>query len=105
VADPNSGVWIYDSAAGGWIVVGGTSLATPVMAGITNAQGTFRLSSNAELTNIYNIYGNQSVYTDITSGGCHTHRATARFDWEARADEGDGPHPGRLLSGEWRTGS
>jgi len=29
VADPNSGVWIYDSAAGGWVVVGGTSLATP----------------------------------------------------------------------------
>jgi subtilase family serine protease len=78
VADPNSGVWIYDSAAGGWIVVGGTSLATPVMAGITNAQGAFRLSSNAELTN---IYGDQSLYTDITSGGCRTHSATTHWDF------------------------
>jgi hypothetical protein len=48
----SSGVWIYDSAGGGWIVVGGTSVASPVMAGITNLQGAFRLSSNAELTHL-----------------------------------------------------
>jgi subtilase family serine protease len=79
VADPNSGVWIYDSAAGGWIVVGGTSVATPVVAGITNLRGgVFSLSSNAELTY---IYGNQSHYTDITTGSCRTHRATTHWDF------------------------
>ncbi|HUJ78873.1 MAG TPA: S53 family peptidase, partial [Nitrospiria bacterium] len=78
VADPNSGVWIYDSAAGGWIVVGGTSVATPVVAGITNLRGSFNASSTAELTY---IYGNQSHYTDITSGSCRTHRATTNWDF------------------------
>lgn len=33
-ADPNSGVAVYDSGNGGYLLVGGTSLATPVMAGI-----------------------------------------------------------------------
>jgi kumamolisin len=79
VADPNSGVWIYDSAAGGWIVVGGTSVATPVVAGITNLRGgVFSLSSNAELTS---IYGNQSHYTDIITGSCRTHRAMTHWDF------------------------
>jgi subtilase family serine protease len=79
VADPNSGVWIYDSAGGGWIVVGGTSVATPVVAGITNLRGgVFSLSSNAELTH---IYGSQSHYTDITTGSCRTHRATTNWDF------------------------
>jgi kumamolisin len=78
VADPNSGVWIYDSSGGGWIVVGGTSVATPVMAAITNSHGAFRLSSNLELTY---IYGNQSLYTDITTGSCRTHKAAAHWDF------------------------
>jgi kumamolisin len=78
VADPRSGVWIYDSAGGGWMVVGGTSVASPVMAGITNLQGAFRLSSNAELTH---LYANQSQYIDITTGACGRHRATAHWDF------------------------
>jgi kumamolisin len=78
VAAPNSGVWIYDSAAGGWMVVGGTSVATTVMAGITNFQGAFRPSSNAELTH---LYSNQSQYTDIKSGSCGSHRATLHWDF------------------------
>ena len=78
VADPNSGVWIYNSAAGGWMVVGGTSVATTVMAGITNFQGAFRPSSNAELTY---LYSNQSKYIDIKSGSCGTHRATLHWDF------------------------
>lgn len=78
IADPNSGVWIYDSNGGGWIVVGGTSVATPVVAGITNLVGAFRISSNAELTH---LYSNQSQYTDIKTGSCGTHRATVRWDF------------------------
>jgi kumamolisin len=78
VANPNTGVWIYDSNGGGWLVVGGTSVATPVVAGITNLQGAFRISSNAELTH---LYSNQSQYTDITTGTCGTHRATPHWDF------------------------
>ncbi len=36
-ADPNSGVYVYDSYGyGGWVVVGGTSVASPSLAGIVN---------------------------------------------------------------------
>jgi subtilase family serine protease len=32
VADPNTGVWVYEKASGGWLVVGGTSVACPIWA-------------------------------------------------------------------------
>lgn len=36
-ADPSSGVWVYDTDSGGtWFIVGGTSLASPLLAGIVN---------------------------------------------------------------------
>ena len=36
-ADPASGAWVYDSYGySGWVVVGGTSLASPLLAGIVN---------------------------------------------------------------------
>lgn len=39
-ADPASGVWIYSLyGAGGWVVVGGTSVASPSLAGIVNRAG------------------------------------------------------------------
>ncbi len=67
VANPTTGVWVFDSNAGGWIVVGGTSVASPVVAAITNNAGRFSLSSNAELTR---IYGNPSMFFDVTHGIC-----------------------------------
>ncbi len=53
VADPGTGVWVYDSGNGGWLVVGGTSVASPLVAGIVNASGHFYSSSVAELSSIY----------------------------------------------------
>jgi subtilase family serine protease len=39
-ADPASGVYIYSSyGAGGWVVIGGTSVASPALAGIVNRAG------------------------------------------------------------------
>ncbi len=39
-ADPASGVWIYSQyGAGGWTVVGGTSLSSPALASIVNRAG------------------------------------------------------------------
>jgi kumamolisin len=78
VADPNTGVYIYDSNAGGWLAIGGTSVAAPVTAGITNYENAFRSSSKAELTY---IYGHPSLYTDITQGGCGINNATKGWDF------------------------
>ena len=37
-ADPNTGVNVYDTYGfGGWLIVGGTSVASPSLAGIVNA--------------------------------------------------------------------
>ena len=69
-ANPNTGVWVYDSDIGGWTVVGGTSVSSPALAGIINSVGSFRASTNAELTT---IYGNRTVtadFRDITTGFC-----------------------------------
>ncbi|HVZ54786.1 MAG TPA: S53 family peptidase [Pseudolabrys sp.] len=73
-ADPASGMWVRCSTAacGGssaWYIVGGTSLASPLIAGITNNAGHFRASSAAELTTIYNELGG-ARFNDITSGKC-----------------------------------
>jgi kumamolisin len=39
-ADPGSGVWIYSNyGAGGWTVVGGTSVSSPALASIINRAG------------------------------------------------------------------
>jgi subtilase family serine protease len=71
-ADPNSGVAVYNSTyCGGWCIVGGTSAASPILAGITNESGDFLTSTNAELTKVYNEYGSSqynSLFLDITTG-------------------------------------
>jgi kumamolisin len=71
VADPNTGVWIYNAANGGWFPVGGTSVASPVMAAIANVAGHFYASSIAELNTIYSTVGSVGPsWNDITSGAC-----------------------------------
>jgi kumamolisin len=74
VADPFTGVWIYDSTLSGWLVAGGTSVSTPVWAGIVNAAGRFNNSTAAELAQIYaSASFSQEAprgFTDITSGAC-----------------------------------
>jgi len=56
-ANPSTGVWVFNSTLVGapaWFVVGGTSVASPVWAGIVNAAGSIYGSSNAELFELYN---------------------------------------------------
>jgi kumamolisin len=71
-ASPNSGVAVYSATyCGGWCIVGGTSVASPVLAGITNAAGGFLSSTNAELTKVYGEYGGtkyKTLFHDVTSG-------------------------------------
>ena len=71
VADPNTGVWVYDSFAGGpWDVVGGTSVAAPIVASFFALAGT---PVAGTYPNSY-LYADPGGLNDITSGSngsCH----------------------------------
>jgi subtilase family serine protease len=64
-ADPNTGAAIYDSypsgGRSGWFTVGGTSLASPLVAGIIANSG---VTNNQPAT----LYANNSFIRDITTG-------------------------------------
>jgi subtilase family serine protease len=70
------GVWVYASPY--WYIVGGSSVATPVWAGIVNAANGLAGPASAELTILYKDEGS----TPITMGSC-------------------GPNQGYLASGVW----
>ncbi len=85
-ANPNNGYWVVDTypyngvpSSNPWWIVGGTSAATPLLAGIVNAASTvsghFAASTSAELTRWYSEYANRSEYSanfwDITYGACN----------------------------------
>ena len=88
-ADGNTGVWVWDTfpdeGEAGWFVLGGTSIATPVLAGIVNSAGHFAASSNAELTR---LYGDTLLFldggvTDITYGACNFYSSSyAQIGWD-----------------------
>jgi subtilase family serine protease len=87
-ADPNSGVSVYDSTPcqgmSGWMVFGGTSVASPSLAGTVNLAGHFYTSSNNELSTIYADYASPTYSTDfrdITSGSAGRFTAGARWDF------------------------
>jgi subtilase family serine protease len=75
-ADAYTGVWVYDTFPiegyeyYQWLILGGTSLSAPALAGIINSAGSFAASSSAELTTIYKNMGNTADFTDITSAYC-----------------------------------
>ena len=66
-ANPNTGVWVYWS--GGWWVFGGTSVSSPMLAGITNSAKHFLASGGGELKTIYAHLGTASFH-DIVTGKC-----------------------------------
>jgi len=75
VADPSTGVWIYDSTPYSgevlnWTIIGGTSVASPASAGLINSAGHFYESSADELSVIYAHLGDTAAFTDITEGSC-----------------------------------
>jgi len=74
VADPNTGVWIYDSASGtgAWSIEGGTSAASPVTAALANGAGHFYASSLVEHQQIYATLGvPEAGWINVTSGWCN----------------------------------
>ena len=68
VADPNTGVSVYDSyGVGGWLVFGGTSVASPIIASV------YALAGNASSVTAGTSYGSYpyshlSSLFDVTSG-------------------------------------
>ncbi len=83
-ADPASGVDVYSTTGcGGWCQVGGTSVSSPVLAGIVNAAGSFMPSTNAELTKTYLEYQRpilwKTNFFDIVTGN---NGARAEFGWD-----------------------
>ena len=73
-ANPYSGVYIYsdlinDPANTGWLIYGGTSAATPIVAAIANATDTFRPSSFGELVHLYAAAGTTG-FRPILRGIC-----------------------------------
>ena len=82
VADPNTGVAVYDTYnTGGWMVFGGTSVASPLIASV------YALAGNAAaLTAGSFAYGHTAALNDVTSGnngscgGSYLCTATAGYD-------------------------
>lgn len=65
VADPNTGVWVYDTYGGGtWSVFGGTSVATPIIG------AAYALADNGPSTSPMNSlpYADSGALNDVTSG-------------------------------------
>lgn len=71
IADPNTGVAVYDSfeyqGLSGWFIAGGTSVACPIIAGIANASGLVFSSSQDFNSQAYSLAGS-SYFHAITSG-------------------------------------
>jgi Putative Ig domain len=85
-ADPNTGVYVLDSFAGGWYQVGGTSLSSPMWAGliavanqgrVLNGQGTLN-GLTQTLPMLYNLPS--SDFHDVTTGSNGTYSATTGYD-------------------------
>jgi subtilase family serine protease len=66
-ADPNSGVWVYDTdEGGGWYIVGGTSVSSPALAGIVNASNN-RLGMTPPGGGYYKPYELDLIYAQLLS--------------------------------------
>lgn len=78
VADPNTGVAVYDTFhTSGWLVFGGTSVATPVIASV------FALSGNTNGNP--SVYANASTLYDVKSGkngSCGAPLCTSGTGWD-----------------------
>ncbi len=89
-ADPASGVSVYDSTScqgfSGWLVFGGTSVASPSLSGIVNLAGHFYASSQQELGTMYSDLvspdsWNPTDFRDILSGTAGSNTAKAGWDF------------------------
>jgi len=97
VADPNTGVAVYDSygSTGGanWLVFGGTSVAAPVIGAVYAVSGVPGAGTYAA-QNTYRSLGNSAALYDVTSGSngsCATRKSTTKAYLCTGAVGYDGP--------------
>lgn len=98
-SNPVTGVWVYDSfgyaldyfdpslANAGWEIVGGTSAASPMWAGILNNAATrnssFAASTSAELTTMYTNKAVTTDFRDVVLGQCGPYNGlTSATGWD-----------------------
>ena len=85
-ADPNTGVYVLDSYAGGYYQVGGTSLSCPMWAGLVAVANQGRAIDGQSTLNgltqtlptLYNLPS--SDFHDVTTGSNGTYSATTGYD-------------------------
>jgi len=91
VADPNTGLAVYDTyGVGGWLVVGGTSASSPIIAGVYALAGTPAADS---LPRDY-PYANADALNDIVTGSdgsCGSYLCTAQQGYDGPTGLGT-PH-------------
>ena len=93
VADPNTGVAVFNAGSGGWIVVGGTSASSPFVAGVYTRYGLTGQSPAYAWTHA-------SQYFDVTTGtngSCGTKLCNAGAGWDGPT--GIGTPNGAVLGG------
>jgi subtilase family serine protease len=96
VGNPRTGVWVYNSyenTSGGtlyaWNIIGGTSVASPLWAGIVNHAGHFSASTSAEQTLIYTNAKTATDFRDITYGTCGYYEGwSAASGWDPCSGNG-----------------
>jgi hypothetical protein len=96
-ANPSSGLYVYDSAAGGWLLMGGTSLSAPLIAGYEAVTGVNGATPQW-------AYTDSALLNDPVSGstGSCTHDAS----YICTATHGyDGPTGEGSISGDLVTGA
>jgi hypothetical protein len=64
VADPATGVWVYNSADGGWEVFGGTSVSAPIIGAFYALAGDARATDDV----VTYPYAHRTALNDVTSG-------------------------------------
>jgi subtilase family serine protease len=94
VADPNTGVAVFNAGSGGWIVVGGTSAASPLVAAIYARYGISGATHDASFS-----YAHTTEFFDVTSGTngrCTSALCRAAAGWDGPT--GIGTPNGALLA-------
>jgi len=94
VADPNTGLAVFNAGAGGWIVVGGTSASSPFVAGVYARYG-IAAPNDASFA-----YAHASQFFDVTTGkngNCGSALCNAGAGWDGPT--GLGTPNGAVLNG------
>ena len=96
-ANPNTGLTVYDSGSGGWLQMGGTSLATPLIA-------AFEAVTGVNGTSAQWAYADSAGLNDPTTGSTGTCAGAIAYICNAQAGY-DGPTGIGSISGAIVTGA